>query len=440
MSTLALKSRRLAKPGTLVPPPAITESSAPGPDVSHLFASTLRVLHLFNRYRFFGGEEAAVLRMTEAMRASGAGVEECFFSSEEWEMPGAPPRWQQAMLGLYNPRSIARVRGMHHNQHSNFWLAHNILPVLSPSVLREARRQRVPTALYLHNYRPFSVSGSLWAGDSLAPGGLRKNFLREIIWGAWQESVPRSAWMAAVLLTAHALGWYRHVDAWIAVSDFVRQRFIEAGVPAQKVHVLPYPFTPGDSKSAEHPGKHFLFLGRLTAAKGVLVLLRAWEIVRAQCPVNCPKLIIAGEGELQKDVIAAAAASGGSIEYHGNVTGPAKQQIIADSIAMIVPSIWWDPYPTVIYESFDAARPVLGARSGGIPESVGDTGRGLLHQPGDSETLASHILRLHSEPELATSLGENARRWLMANSGVQFWWDRFSQIAASVTAKSRLPH
>lgn len=37
---------------------------------------------------------------------------------------------------------------------------------------------------------------------------------------------------------------------------------------------------------------------------------------------------------------------------------------------MIVPSIWWDPYPTVVYEAFDHACPVLAARSGGLPESV----------------------------------------------------------------------
>ncbi len=433
MSAIALPSPSLAKHDSLAP---LAASSRAALDHDASSTSTLRVLHLFNRYRHFGGEEAAVLRMTDAMRTSGANVEECFFSSEGWEKPGAPPRWKQALLGFSNPHSLASVRDAHQAHRSNLWLAHNLLPVLSPAVLREARRQRVPMALYLHNYRPFSVSGGLWADDSLALGGLRKNFLREIIAGEWQNSIPRSAWMAAVLLTAHARGWYRHVDAWIAVSDFVRQRFIEAGVPAEKVHVLAYPFTPSATTPEPRPGKHFLFLGRLTVAKGIRVLLRAWEITRAQSDAKGFKLIICGEGELQNEVIAAAAASNGTIEYHGNVTGSAKQQLIADSIAVIVPSIWWDPYPTVIYEAFSAARPVLGARSGGIPESVLDGECGLLHEPGNAEALAHHIQQLHHNSHQSLTLGQTARRWLLANSGAEFWWHGFERITNTIRETS----
>lgn len=398
-------------------------------------ADQLHVLHLFNRYRFFGGEEAAVRRMTTAMRESRAEVAECFFASEDWERPGAPPRWKQAFLALSNPAALKRVREMHRERHTNFWLAHNILPVLSPGVLREAGKQRVPIALYLHNYRPFSVSGSLWAGDRIAPGGLRKNFLREVVTGSWQDSVPRTAWMAMLLWTAHALGWYRHVDGWIAVSNFVRERFVEAGVPREKTHVLAYPFVPSPNVPAGLPREHFLFLGRLTVAKGVRVLLRTWEIVHAKLGGTTPNLVIGGEGELEKEVRAAAAASGGTIRYLGNVSGETKQQLIARSIAMIVPSIWWDPYPTVVYEAFDHACPVLAARSGGLPESVAHEQSGLLHEPGDAEALADDVLRLHHDSPAASAMGSTGRRWLLANSGVACWWERFAEIAVEIQGR-----
>jgi glycosyltransferase involved in cell wall biosynthesis len=403
-------------------------------------AERFRILQLFNRYRFFGGEESAVLRMTAAMRSSGAQVEECFFASGAWDPPGAPPIWQQAFLALHNPSALERVREMHRHLHSNFWLAHNLVPVLSPSVLREAGKQKVPVALYLHNYRPFSVSGSLWAGDRVAPGGLRKNFMREIVAGAWQGSVPRTAWMALVLYAAHALGWYRRVDCWIAVSNSVRDRFVEAGIPREKTHVLAYPFVASSAPLINARREHFLFLGRLTVTKGVRVLLEAWRIVRARLGDAAPKLVIGGEGELQNEVRAAAEASGGSIIYNGNVGGEAKQDLIARSTAMIVPSIWWDPYPTVVYEAFDQATPVLAARSGGLPESVSSNISGLLHEPGDAAALANDVLQIHHDPHTAEGMGKAGREWLLRNSGTAFWWDRFAGIAEEVQARHAASH
>lgn len=439
MSALQLAKGGIAEVPSLAGQATSRIASNPGWPASSA-RDQLRVLHLFNRYRFFGGEEAAVLRMTSAMRESGAQVDECFFASEDWEKPGAPPKWQQPFLALNNPAARARVRDMHRQQRSNLWLAHNILPVLSPGVLREAGKQNVPVALYLHNYRPYSVSGSLWAGDRIAAGGLKKNFLREIVTGAWQNSVPRTAWMAFLLRTAHALGWYRRVNGWIAVSNFVRERFVEAGVLREKTHVLAYPFVPSQNPPADVKREHFLFLGRLTVAKGARVLLRAWEMMRAKLGDAAPKLVIGGEGELEKEVRAAAEASGGTIEYLGNVSGEQKERLISRSIAMIVPSIWWDPYPTVVYEAFDHACPVLAAQSGGLPESVTHDRNGLLHESGNAEALADHVLRLHHDPQTGVRMGKAGRDWLLANSGVAYWWERFAAITSEIQARHAAGH
>lgn len=391
--------------------------------------ATPRILHLFNRYRFIGGEEAAVLRMSEVMRAQGSALEEMFVSSNDWEGPDAPPKWQQPMLAFHNPSAIRRLRAAHARHHPDIWLGHNLLPVLSLSTLREAHHQNVPLALYLHNYRPFSTNGAFWVNNLLETSGLQRRFMPEIMAGAWQGSVLRTAWMALMLHTAHKLGWYRRVSAWIAVSNFVRDRFIEAGVPAEKVHVHAYPFFPRDAAPVAAPASRFLFLGRLTEAKGTRVMLKAWAELRQHLPADSmPKLIIVGDGDLQQEVEACAAASAGSIDYRGPLHGEAKEQAIADCTAMIVPSIWWDPYPTVVYEAFDHGRPVLAARSGGLSESVAHGERGLIHEPGDASALAKDILTLHQQPQIAADMGRAGREWLLANAGAERWWQGFMKI------------
>ncbi len=401
-------------------------------------AANPRILHLFNRYRFPGGEETAVLRMSEVMRAQGAAVEELFVSSNDWDGPDAPPKWQQPMRAFHNPPTIHQLREAHARHQPDLWLGHNLLPVLSLSTLREAKRQNVPLALYLHNYRPFSTNGALWVNNHLEISGLKRRFTPEIIAGAWQGSVMRTAWMALMLHTAHALGWYRNVSAWIAVSAFVRDRFIEAGVPAEKVHVHAYPFFPRATAPVEAPTGRFLFIGRLTEAKGTRVMLQAWKELRQHLSAEAmPKLIIVGDGELQQEVEASAAASEGSIDYRGSLHGEAKEQAIADCTAMIVPSIWWDPYPTVVYEAFDHGRPVLAARSGGLPESVAHGQRGLIHEPGDAGGLAKDILQFHQQPQVAAAMGRAGREWLLANAGAEHWWQGFMKIRSIIQEQRR---
>ncbi len=392
-------------------------------------AESPRILHLFNRYRFFGGEEASVLRMSQVMREQGVALEEVFVSSNDWEGPDAPPKWQQPLLSLYNPASIRRLREAQDRHRPDLWLGHNLFPVLSLSTLREAKRHQVPFALYLHNYRPFSTNGACWCQDRLETGGLNRRFMREILAGAFQGSVARTAWVALLLHLGHSLGWYRQVDAWIAVSSFVRDRFVEAGVPAEKVHVLAYPFFPRHEVPAPSAKGRFLFLGRLTVEKGTRVLLAAWDHLRQTlAPSEMPKLIIAGDGELRSEVEASAARSDGCIEYVGQLQGEAKDAAIRNCSAILVPSIWWDPYPTVVYEAFDHGRAALAARSGGLPESVAHEQRGLLHEAGNAEQLAAHVQTLLRQPELATRLGSAGREWLLANSGADFWWQGFLKI------------
>jgi glycosyltransferase involved in cell wall biosynthesis len=413
--------------GTVLTPlkksPAVTMPSLP------------RVLHVFNRYRFYGGEEAAVERISQVLREREVPFEEVLASSEEWEAGDGPPRWKQALLSLYNPKGVARVRAAHERLRADVWVVHNLFPVLSLGVLREAHRLGVPVVFYLHNYMPYSTNGALWANDRLMPEGLRGSFLPEIRASAWQDSLVRTAWKATVLTLARRLGWYRQIAAWVAVSEFVKDRFVEAGVPVERVHVLAYPFFPTETEPVCHQeDAGFLFLGRLSVAKGTRVVLEAWRQLREEAAGDrVPTLTIAGDGELRNEVEEAAENSCGSIRYAGQVSGEAKQRLIDGSLALVVPSVWWDPYPTVVYEAFDAGRAVMAARSGGLPESVQDGFTGRLHTPGDANELAGQIKAAWRDQEKTLKMGSAGRDWLLNRAGGERWWTDFEKVLKQVS-------
>ena len=98
--------------------------------------------------------------------------------------------------------------------------------------------------------------------------------------------------------------------------------------------------------------------------------------------------------------------------------------------AVLVPSVWWEPLGLVVYESYDFSRPVLAAASGGLPEIVIQGGTGLLHEPGNAEQLARHVMEVEEEPKRSRSMGKQGRLWLEQNANETQWRESFADLVA----------
>jgi glycosyltransferase involved in cell wall biosynthesis len=396
----------------------------------------VRILSVFNHYVEHGGEAIAVEAIYSAL-SQVYEVEKCEFRSEDWLGSEAPPKWKQALWMMRNPQSVKKLRDAHAHFHPDFWLVHNVFPVASGAVYSEARRLGVPLIQYVHNFRPFSVNGYLWAGDRLAAGGLSKNYWQEIYAGAWQHSRAKTAWLAAILLWGHTAGWWRGVRTWIAISEFMRQKFISAGVPAADIFTLRHYWKPKETRSSSE-GTHFLFLGRLTEAKGITVLLDAWELLERRCGASTPKLLIGGDGPLRALVIEKAERMK-SVTFAGTLSGAAKKQAFDQARAVIVPSISWEALGLIVYEAYDHYRPVLVARSGGLPEVVVDSETGLIHDPGNTEQLIEHVLKLQNDNQSAEEMGCRGRLWLEAHANESEWRKGFAVIAEHARKPGSVP-
>ena len=394
----------------------------------------MKILNIFNHYVEKGGEAQAVEAISEALSRI-SDLERCEFFSSDWIRSEAPPKWKQALWMIRNPESLRKLRGCERSFKSDVWLVHNVLPVGSTAIYPEAKRLGVPVIQYIHNFRPFSVNGYLWAGDRLAPGGLSKNYWQEIRHGAWQNSRGKTAWLALVLLLSHALGSWRGVKAWIAISDFMRQKFISAGVPPEKIFTLRH-FWTSKSEGSVNEGKHYLFLGRLTDAKGVCVLLDAWQILERQHGPLAPKLLIGGDGPLCSVVVARAERMQ-SVTYAGQLSDAAKTEALSKARAVVVPSIWWEPLGLVVYEAYDYFRPVLAASSGGLPEIVINRETGLLHEAGNAEQLAQQVMQLDTDSETRRAMGQQGRVWLEQNADEAKWRVEFVKIATHALNAAR---
>lgn len=192
------------------------------------------------------------------------------------------------------------------------------------------------------------------------------------------------------------------IDRVIAPSRFMRSKLIEGGWPEGKVLALQNfaddailaraSGVAGDVTDRESP--YLLFFGRLSAEKGVDVLLRAFDAAAPSLPRDM-RLIVVGDGPDAAEFreLAASLDSASRIEFAGYQTGDALQTYVERASLAIASSRCRENMPYSIVEAFAAGTPVVGTRIGGIPELVADGVTGFACEPGDVATMADAMVR-----------------------------------------------
>jgi glycosyltransferase involved in cell wall biosynthesis len=203
------------------------------------------------------------------------------------------------------------------------------------------------------------------------------------------------------------------VDLFIAPSRFLRDRYLDWGIPAEKMVVedygrLPVPerAEPGDRANRNR----FAFFGQLSHYKGVLVLLEAMKRlaergVDAQLSIHGANLELQPQGFLD-DFHSLLAATEENVTFAGAYAPEDLPALLAKSDFVVVPSIWWENSPLVIQEAFLHGRPVICSDIGGMAEKVTDGVDGLHFRAGDPDSLADTIERAVGTPGLWNTLSD----------------------------------
>lgn len=212
--------------------------------------------------------------------------------------------------------------------------------------------------------------------------------------GDVQRLRARAIWSAARRATVLVFPSERTLARHRALgmpSDGVDQRVLPHGWPA------PAPALP-PMKPSVRP--RFVFLGKLQAAKGVTLLLQAWELLGVDA-----ELVIAGDGPERSAVEQAAAT--GRVIYAGWLDGDAKAALIASATALVFPSLWPETFGLVIAESLLSGRPVIAT-----PQAAGsfvrDGENGIVTTGANPESLAGALRCLALDPALRDRLARGA--------------------------------
>jgi glycosyltransferase involved in cell wall biosynthesis len=276
---------------------------------------------------------------------------------------------------------------------------HNEYLLLSPYIIEIISEYRIPIVKTLHNYRLLCANSYLYRDGKICELCVGKNMTYSILYRCYRDSYIQSAILADSIQYHRRKNTMGKVSAFIALSKFARQKFIEGGLDSQNIFIKPNFVS--EKKIDCSNKKYFLFVGRLTREKGFdefLKLAKALPAVNfvAVGPLECNDIL-----------------SSDNIEFLGPQTRDEVFSRISNCTALLFLSRLYEGMPMSIIEAFSLGKPVIARNHGAMSSMIKDQFNGLLYT--NFHELEEQVQYLQGNPQQVKMLGENAYETYLEN-------------------------
>lgn len=388
----------------------------------------MKILLVHNEYGKYSGEEAVVDKMAAMLTETGHEVAQLRMSTAGMR-ESISGKIRGFVSGIYCPSGIKAMRQALEREQPDVVNVHNLYPFISPAALRECKKAGVPVIMTIHNFRLMCPTGlfmrdgrpcelCLKRGDEWSC--VRYNCERSML-----KSIGYAARNAVARLKRHYLDC---VDVFACITDFQRQKMIQAGFPAEKIVVIPNSV---DAIAVATPslGNYVAYSGRLSCEKGVDLIIEA-----ARRNPHIP-FKLAGASR-DPELIANLPDN---VELMGYLSGKALRDFYANARFFVMASKWYEGFPMTILETAAYSKPMIAPDHGGFTEIIGhgEDAIGILTPPSDIDSLASAIQHLWNNQSLTVALGQKAnvkfRRQYSTSVISQRWNHQFQKMATCST-------
>lgn len=358
----------------------------------------MKILYVHNRYQHAGGEDSVLYAEMKLMSGRGHVVSLALqendaiksFSSKvnvflDVSYSKKNKRWMRDEIKKYQPDVIH---------------VHNFFPLLSPSIYDACLELDVPVVQTLHNYRILCPGALLMRDGKVCELCIKGTAYQSILYRCYKSSFIGTYAVARMVEKHRASGtWNIKVNQFIALTEFARSKFIEAGFPEEKISVKPN-FLNVTQTSANQKKSGALFIGRVSREKGISTLIKAWQ------SLDIP-LRVAGTGPLEHEL---TNLKNNFVVSLGMLDRLSVQKEMSRAAFLVMPSVWYEGFPMVIVEAFSQGLPVIASHLGGMAEIIENGVTGLHFEVGNAKDLAEKVLWAHNHPEECRQMGLNARK------------------------------
>jgi glycosyltransferase involved in cell wall biosynthesis len=361
----------------------------------------MKVLVCHNYYQQPGGED--LVFSDECSLLQSHGHEVIRFTQHNDNLAGIG-RWAMLKKTIWNQDIEGELLKVIRRERPQVMHCHNTFPMISPAAYYAARRENVAVVQTLHNFRLLCPGATLLRDGRVCEKCVGKRFAWPAIQHAcYRNSRPATAAVTAMLSAHHARQTWTHaVDRYIALTEFSRDKFIEGGLPAERISVKPN-FVQPDPGVGRGAGGYAVFVGRLAPEKGIATLLDAWAQLSQKIPLR-----IIGDGPLAP-LVQQATENNPQIEWLGRRPFDQVTSIVGAATVLVMPSVWYETFGRTVVEAFATGTPVIASRMGAMQELVDEGRTGLLFEPGDSADLAAKVQRLWDRSDEREPMRQAAR-------------------------------
>jgi len=185
-------------------------------------------------------------------------------------------------------------------------------------------------------------------------------------------------------------------------------------------------------EKVERDPKLLLYVGGLTAQKGVSFLIKAMpEILKKEALLE-----VAGEGKQKQELLDLVdeLRLGNHVKFIGRLSDDELRLKYSSVACLVIPSVWMEQFGLVGAEALLCGCPVVGSEIGGIPDWLKEGETGLLARRADSRSLAEAVLKVLENPTFAKRLSDNGKEFIRKEFSKEQWLMKIEKIYLSLAS------
>jgi len=364
----------------------------------------VKILIVHNTYQQPGGED--IVFDQERWMLEHAGHQVITFCRTNWDVEGYKGlrRLSLAKRTIWASDTRDDLLRLLRQEKPAVVHVHNTFVMISPSIYSACAEAGVPVVQTLHNYRLLCPTATFFRDGKVCEECTR-SLWRGIEHACYHNSYSATA-VVALMLASHRVRntWGREISYFVALSQFARNKFIEGGLPQNRIFVKPN-FVYPDPGARTNDGDYALFVGRLSPEKRAGTIVAAWKRLKIPVPLR-----IIGTGPEHAQLQEQAKRDGlTNIQFVGQLPHDQALAAINKARFMIIPSEWYETFCMAIAESYACSTPVICSRMGVMQELVLDGRTGLHYTPSDPDDLARKVEWAWTHPDETRRMGKEAR-------------------------------
>jgi len=393
----------------------------------------MKILIVHNEYGKYSGEEAVVDKMVGIFSGLGHEVAQLRMSTAG-ARESITGKMRGFISGIWCPSGVRAMREALRREKPDLVNVHNLYPFISPAALRECQKARVPVIMTIHNFRLICPTGLFMRDGGPCELCLERGNEWSCVRYNCEHSMLKSIGYAARNAVARLRRHYMDcVDLYACITDFQRCKLIQAGFPADRLHLIPnsvdLPEEDEETALSEKEATaspYVAFCGRISREKGIDLII---EAARRNPDIPFRLAGAAADEELVTDLPA-------NVTLTGYISGEALARFYRDALFIVMASRCYEGFPMAILEAAQHRKSTVAPDHGGFTEIIGapddDEQIGTLFAPGNAGALEQAIRELWNHPERAVSLGRAAYEKLRKEYSTEVIAEKWKKLLGEV--------